>query len=1159
MHCEQIEALLARLVFDELDEPTKRAALAHLSRCKACKDQFLDMRASVLLAKEAVEAGPAPVLSPERKRLLVNRQDARSAKTIAKGEAGIDHQTPKRGAGRRAKVTPIRWVAPFAAVLLVALVLSALLMPALLATKNAARKPAPASVVTLSDREDAFLEREASGGDDLAKLDVWKGQWRVDKSSRSWEEMKQLPAGTTPRGGYGVSPKMTESESRLRSGEDLAFGWKSKPAGEWSKHSGDQSTVDGRRSGGYTFYDLKAKKTSKSGSATAPVGGTAGRDVNGVVRGLVPTSPPPAPPAATAATPPPPPPAAEPMPDAGVLLAERHRKEYAKRPSAPRAPPAPVDAPVFVKDAEETDHNESTNEEEFKQAKGDTTDFLADKALRGPGITDSLGTGGGGGGKYGGRSGGDRTVVARGGGTAAPGNKPVGQSVVGSGTAKQKPASAFGGQAEAGRKHASGVWLSDARSARERETKAGEKSADGREKDRLARVEEERSTAKVQALRRQYESQRKAKETAKQGGVKKGAQLSEQNQTLQLALDDLQRRNEALEKENTELKGDDKIRDAYIRKLEKEGELSRRITNEMADLTIPGVQVVPDPRNAKEYAQHERFEKALDQLKTKEETAAEAPSAGTEVLAKEEPPAVVRLKPQETAAVDAKRLEPQRPASRPVRVQKARQQADDDAELPSAAVFKAGPVNPWVLTKRDRLSTFALAVDTASYTLARRYLRRGFLPPAASVRMEEFVNAFDYNYPGQTRDVFAIHVEGAPSPFRPGLTLVKVGVKGKVLGREGRKPAHLVFVIDGSGSMARADRLPLIQYALRGLVGQLGRADRVSVVVFGPETRILGEAMPATQRPRILAALDAVQPAGPTNLLKGLQVGYGVAQRHFRSGEINRVILCSDGVANIGSSDADEMLENVKAYRDQGVTFTAAGFGMGSYNDALLARLASQGDGRYVFIDSKEEARRVFVEEMAATLQSIAVDAKIQVEFDPSRVRRYRLIGYEARAIRDEDFRNDAIEAAEVGSGKSATALYEVELIDTVWLSRRGAEGAGEGAKRMAGAGCIPIAALGTVYVRYRNADTGKIEEIARRMESRTIRNRTVEDSPRFFLAAAVGELAERLRESEYATGSDLGKVAAILAGVAKRLPLDQKVKEVAELAARAQGLPRAR
>jgi Ca-activated chloride channel family protein len=474
------------------------------------------------------------------------------------------------------------------------------------------------------------------------------------------------------------------------------------------------------------------------------------------------------------------------------------------------------------------------------------------------------------------------------------------------------------------------------------------------------------------------------------------------------------------------------------------------------------------------------------------------------------------------------------------------------------------PVNPFVLTARDRFSTFAMDVDTAAWTIARNHVRSGALPPRRSVRMEEFVNAFDYNYPTQARNVFNIHVDGAPAPFGRGLHLVKIGVQAKVLGREGRKPAHLVFVIDASGSMDRPDRLPLVKQSIGMLVGALGPRDRVSLVVFGAEERIVMEAVPATKRAEVLRAVDAIQAGGYTNMFEGLARGYEVAARQFRSGEINRVVLCSDGVANVGVADPTRMVEltehfrrrgielktdddaqgegeagerfvrcMVDTFRGQGVTLTTAGFGAGSYDDDMLERLANSGDGAYVFIDSPAEARRVFVEEMAATLQTVAKDAKIQVEFSPSRVRRYRLIGYENRDVADKDFRNDAVDAGEVGSGQAVTALYEVELERP---SPRTAD-------------------LGTVYVRYRNTDTGRVEEISTRIRSDILAPKAPSTSPRLYLAACAAETAEVLRGSEHARGGTLDSVERVMVAVANALPLDKKVAELLRVVHEAKAL----
>ena len=462
----------------------------------------------------------------------------------------------------------------------------------------------------------------------------------------------------------------------------------------------------------------------------------------------------------------------------------------------------------------------------------------------------------------------------------------------------------------------------------------------------------------------------------------------------------------------------------------------------------------------------------------------------------------------------------------------------DDAELPPTPRTPPPPVNPFVLTAQDRFSTFSLETDTASYSLTRRYIRRGYRPPPGVVRMEEFVNAFDYNYPPQTERVFTVQAEAGPAPFGKGLVLLNVGVKGKVLGRDGRKPAHLVFAVDASGSMGRDDRMPLVKYALSQLVGQLGADDRVTLVAYGTQPRLLLEAVPASTRKQILDAVEAIECGASTNMLGGIELGYQLAARHYRAGQINRVIVCSDGVANVGPSDAESLLTKVDRYRRQGVTLTTVGVGAGSYDDRMLEQLANKGDGNYVFIDTRAEARRVFVEELSATLQTIAKDVKIQVEFEPERVRRYRLIGYENRAIADRDFRNDKVDAGEIGSGQSATALYELELHDAEEV--RGTD-------------------LGTVFVRYRDLDSGKVEEISSRLEDGLVRERSPETDPRFYLAACVAEFAEILRGSEHAGDGSLEALEQVAIGVANALPLDRRVRELVSWVRRAQGLPQAK
>ncbi|MBW8015596.1 MAG: DUF3520 domain-containing protein [Planctomycetes bacterium] len=464
----------------------------------------------------------------------------------------------------------------------------------------------------------------------------------------------------------------------------------------------------------------------------------------------------------------------------------------------------------------------------------------------------------------------------------------------------------------------------------------------------------------------------------------------------------------------------------------------------------------------------------------------------------------------------------------------------DEFDMPLASHFKSVPVNPWVMTGRDQLSTFALDVDTASYTLSRRYIYSGFLPPAGAVRMEEFINYFNYQYPQRSDRTFSIHAEAAPSPFAAKgkkLTLLKVGVKARTIGRDQQKPAHLVLVVDASASMGKPDRLGLVKQALNLLINKLSTADRVTLITCSDKSRLHLESVSLQHRDKIHQAINAIQASGSTNLLAGLQLGYATARRSFASKQINHVVLCSDGVANVGQTEADLILKAVDADRKQGITITCVGVGLGTYNDAFLETLANRGDGSYVYLDSTRQGQRVFVEQLSATLHTVAKDARIQVNFNPDRVRRYRLIGYENRDIEDKRFRDDTVDAGEVGSGQCSTALYELELTGQRCTDQEGG--------------------LGTVFVRYRNADTGKMEEISSRLRNSIVRRRKVAGSPRFFLAATASRFAEILRQSEHATNASLKDVLAVAEKVSLALPLDRDVRELTELIRRSEHLPR--
>lgn len=463
-----------------------------------------------------------------------------------------------------------------------------------------------------------------------------------------------------------------------------------------------------------------------------------------------------------------------------------------------------------------------------------------------------------------------------------------------------------------------------------------------------------------------------------------------------------------------------------------------------------------------------------------------------------------------------------------------REAADEPASRAPAKPPRplAQAFNPFVLASENRFSTFSIAVNTASYTLTRQALRGGALPDPEVVRTEEIVNAFDYGDAAPDRATFRVYVEGAPSTFgSPGLTLLRIGVKGKRLGREEQRPAILTFLIDASGSMSQPDRIGRARTALRMLLDQLSPADRVQIVAFADKASVALPPTSASDKQAILAAFDRLQCNGSTNLEDGMRMAYQLAARAFRPGGENRVILISDGVANLGADNAQDILRQVDAFRKQGVTCSVFGVGKGTYNDAILDELANKGNGVYRFLDSDEEVRRVFVDDLAATLNYIASDVKIQVEWATDAVRRYRQLGYERRALRTEEFRDDTVVAGQVGSGQCVTALYEIERAPAGRSQR-----------------------LGTVRVRYRRVDTGAIEEIATPISSESLAPDLKRARPQMRLAACSAAFAERLRGSPYVT-RPYADVARLLRPVALELSLDVRVKELLSLVEMAEGM----
>ncbi|MEE2750604.1 MAG: von Willebrand factor type A domain-containing protein [Myxococcota bacterium] len=333
------------------------------------------------------------------------------------------------------------------------------------------------------------------------------------------------------------------------------------------------------------------------------------------------------------------------------------------------------------------------------------------------------------------------------------------------------------------------------------------------------------------------------------------------------------------------------------------------------------------------------------------------------------------------------------------------------------------------LTSADRLSTFAIDVDTASYTIARRKLNNESLPPTASVRVEEFVNALSYNYAGPQDDTpFRVHMEAAPNPIAEGHHILQVGVQGKEVNSEDRKPVRLTFLVDTSGSMQSTDKIALAKRSLHFLVDQLGEEDSVSLATYaGSVSRVL-EPTTLDEKAKVHNAIEQLTAGGSTAMNSGIGLAYQMARESFVPGAENRVIVLSDGDANVGPSSHTEILSTIRQYAEQGITLSTIGFGMGNYKDTMMEQLANKGDGNYFYIDQFAEAKKVFGQKLAGTIQTIAKDVKIQVEFNPNAVVSYRLIGYENRDIADKDFRNDRVDAGEIGSGHTVTALYDVVL-----------------------------------------------------------------------------------------------------------------------------------
>jgi Ca-activated chloride channel family protein len=447
--------------------------------------------------------------------------------------------------------------------------------------------------------------------------------------------------------------------------------------------------------------------------------------------------------------------------------------------------------------------------------------------------------------------------------------------------------------------------------------------------------------------------------------------------------------------------------------------------------------------------------------------------------------------------------------------------------------YSAPGTNPFVVTRHDPLSTFAADADTASYDIFRRDVETGFLPEPASVRLEEYVNSFDYEYEPPAADAaepFSIHLSAAPGFFGLGTALLRVGIQGRLPSTE-KKPANLVFLVDVSGSMASADKLPLVKVVLSETLEVLEPADTVSIVTYAGSTGVRLVPTPVSNAAAIRAAISSLEAGGSTAGAAGIDLAYAQAEAGFIEGGTNHVLLCTDGDFNVGPSSTDELIRIIEERRRTGITLTVLGFGAGNLNDALMEGVADAGNGIYSVISSEDQAIEYANERMLANLEHIAKDMKIQVEFNPERVHAYRLLGYENRAIADDDFRDDLVDAGEVGAGHAVTALYQMVPTGIDIPTGEGAPTPQDGMASTAEPGVSGDDWV-LVRVRYKQpgaAETDPATEVTKLLRAEDVAAGYTELDADFRWALAVSAFAEILKQSPYADPARLDAIGAVV------------------------------
>jgi Ca-activated chloride channel family protein len=455
--------------------------------------------------------------------------------------------------------------------------------------------------------------------------------------------------------------------------------------------------------------------------------------------------------------------------------------------------------------------------------------------------------------------------------------------------------------------------------------------------------------------------------------------------------------------------------------------------------------------------------------------------------------------------------------------------------------YQALADNPIHSVAESPVSTFSADVDTGAYANVRRLLNQGRLPPEGAVRLEEMVNYFPYDYALPTDDSpFGVTTELAATPWNPHTRLLRIGIKASDRAAADLEPANLVFLVDVSGSMDRREGLPLVKSTLKLLVDQLREQDRVSLVVYAGESRVVLEPTSGREKAKIRTAIEQLTAGGSTAGASGIELAYQMAQQAFIPKGINRILLATDGDFNVGISDFDSLKQMAVDKRKTGISLTTLGFGVDNYNEHLMEQLADAGDGNYAYIDNLREARKVLVDQLGSTLAVVAKNVKLQVEFNPAQVTEYRLLGYENRALKREDFSNDKVDAGEVGAGHTVTALYEiVPAGERGWLEplRYGKSEAAVAAKD---------GELAMLRVRYQQPEGGKSLLIERPIASQVA---PASEDLRF--AAAVAAFSQQLKDGRYTGDFSLKDTEALARGARgdDRFGLRNEFVQLVELA----------